>query len=287
MRLSKVQTLSLLNMISATLICSGCAGFGLKSGVKIPKQVTLELKGGARQIDENQYYSFSHITDFEDGQKVREREEAVEFRVRETVTGYNATQGTISVVAETLSKDGTVDLHDLAFPEKGEEIEYVFTKSGKVLKAKPFPPDSVFYVPPIPLPKEPVQVGDTWTLDHAWVGMKNGIPLGVHMVAILKDILPCGKGVCADVEVSGDVEVIGIKRSQADFNSKLWGRMWISVERGTVVWSEVRSKERMVVPRQRTDVVSCMISRLDEPKEWKAPERLPKICRPSDQPVEI
>lgn len=262
----------------------GCASGGGTKPIDNAGPVSLALKAEVGQEDVTRYYSHSRIKNFESVQLVRERDEMVEFRVREKVAKIDPGTGNLTIKVETVQKDGTVDLHDMAFPEKGEEIEYVMSRRGEVLRAGEYPPDSVFYVPPIPLPKEPVEIGDTWTLDHAWIGLKSAIPLGVHMVAILKDIRSCGKGRCADVEVSGNVEVIGAAPQKAQFSSVLWGRMLMSVERGTVIWSEIRSREKMTIPNERTDVLSCMVAELESPKDWR-PRGVSQTCTPSEAPV--
>jgi hypothetical protein len=278
MRLSKIVALTFV------FILFGCSSTQV---IKDAGAVRLELKGQPGQVDITRYYSHSYIEDFEGDQKVRQRDEIVDFKVKESVTKVDAKSGHISVKATTISKDGTVDLHDLAFPEKGEEIAYVFSRQGEVYRAGEYSPDSVFYVPPVPLPKTAVQVGDTWTLDHAWVGMKNGIPLGVHLVAILKNIVRCGKDRCADVEVSGGVEVIGLPSQRGQFRSQIWGRMWISIERGAVVWSEMRSRERMDVPSARSEVLSCMSAMLDEGKNWNLPSMAKLVCKPTAEPFKM
>ncbi len=282
MRLSKDQP-----KIPRTLFCffailiTGCAS-GSKSLEGKQGPVTIVLKSQVGQENLTRYYSNSRIKSYDEKQLVRDRDEAVEFRVSERVTKIE--NGNPTVVATTTFKDGTVDLHDLAFPEKGEEIEYVFTPLGEVLKAGVYPADSVFFVPPFPIPKGPVSVGDTWTMDHGWVGLKNGIPLSVHLVGILKGLRKCGKSECADVEISGNVEVIGIAPQKAQFTSTLWGRMLIALDRGTVVWSEVRSREKMIVKNERTDVLSCMTAELEQPKQWHL-KGIAQACTPSEEPI--
>ena len=271
-------------IVSWLFIFAGCTSARLNPVLPAPP-VRIELKGGLGQEDLTRYYSHSRIHNFEEDQMVRARDEIVDFKVKEKVTNVDPKTGRLTINTTTVAKDGVVDLHDLAFPEMGEEIEYIFSRQGQVFKAGDYPEDSVFFVPPVPLPKTEVVVGDTWTLDHGWVGMKNGIPLGVHLVGILKNIFQCGTGRCADVEVSGQVEVIGVSPAKAQFVSTIWGHLLISVERGTVIWSEVRSKERMNVPGARTEVLSCMVASLEAPKEWQKPSGLSESCKPSEEAV--
>lgn len=274
-----MKKLSLLFLLSL----SACAHRMELPMVENPQtEIKLALKSEKGVEDITRYYSHSYIRDYEGPQLVRERDEIVDFRVLEKIMGVNK-KGEITVLTSTTTKDGTVDLHDLAFPEKGEEIEYIFNRDGKVLKAGDLPPDSIFYVPPLALPKGPVKVGDTWALDHAWISLKNGIPLAVHLVAILKSIRQCGKGLCADIELSGSVELVGLKK-EAIFNSSIWGRMLMSVEKGSVLWSEVRSRERMTLSGKGTDVLSCLVSGLEAPADLQILKVKP-VCKPTQDPV--
>lgn len=267
-----------LSMIAAIVLFVFSLGCATKSMVG-PNRI--ELKGQMGQVDVTRYYSHSYIEDYEGSQKIRQRDEIVDFKVKEEVTQFDPVKDRMTVMTETIFKDGTVDLHDLAFPEKGEQIEFVLSRSGDVFKAGEYPPDSIFFVPPVPLPKETVSVGDTWTLDRAWVGMKNGVPLGVHLVIIFKDLTFCGKERCADLEVSGNVEVIGLKSKKNQFTSKIWGRMLMSLDRGNVLWSEMRSRELMNVPDAHTEVLSCMTATLEG---YKLPKNRVGQCRPTLDP---
>ena len=44
------------------------------------------------------------------------------------------------------------------------------------------------------------------------------------------------------------------------FGSRLWGRLLFSLDRGDVIWSEMRSEEEMGVPGHHMKVRSCMLS---------------------------
>jgi hypothetical protein len=273
-------------MISVLLI--GCQSLGKKSDLQLiqtTKPIEIRLSAKAGQEELTRYFSHARIHSFEGSQLVHEQDEMVDFKVREKVLKVKEPSGPFTVLTSTIYKDGTADLHDLAFPEKGEEIEFVFGNEGQVLRAGDYPANSVFYVPPIPLPKEPVQVGDTWTMDHAWIGIKNNIPLGVHIIAILKNVYACGADQCADIEISGQVDVIGLNPSNQKFSSRVWGRMLVAVSDSTVLWSETRSRERVAVKDQGTEVWSCLVGNLESPNPWGW-SRLQKTCDPVEKPVD-
>ena len=102
-------------------------------------------------------------------------------------------------------------------------------------------------------------------------------------MGILKGFVPCEGVWCADVEVSGNV-MIAIPQSEnsARFDSRLWGRMLFSLTRGDVIWSELRSREEVIVPTERTLVESCMVS---ETKSERHALKSQMDCDPKEQPV--
>jgi len=270
--------------LSTSLFVVGCSTSSKSVDVNGP--VTLRLKGEQGQTDITRYYSHAKINAFAEDQKVKERDEIVDFSVSEKTKAVDEKNKRLTVVSSTIRKDGTVDLHDLAFPELNEEIEYVFDDLAKVFKAGPYPPESVFFVPPLPLPEEAVEVGSTWNMDHAWIGLKNGIPLQLQIIGILKGFGRCGsKDRCADIEISGNVDVIGIKKAAVEYRSEVWGRLLFSLDRGAVVWSEVRNKEMMRTPEESLEILACMASVLEEPRGLLPKSGLKAFCVPNDEPV--
>lgn len=247
----------------------GCAQGPRVKELSADAPVRLELKAAAGQEDVTKYYSHSRVVAQDEGQVVKEKDEVVLFAVKEKVTNVDDQKGRLAVQTTTIHKDGTVDLHDLAFPELNEEIVFEFSRRGQVFRAGGYPPESIFFVPPIPLPEGEVKVGDTWTLNHAWIGLKSGIPMGLQLVTIFKRLVQCGPGRCADLEVSGDVQIAGAPALRGQFASQISGRMLFSIERGAVVWADVRSREVMAMQNGRVNVVSCMASALTEPSEWR------------------
>jgi hypothetical protein len=263
------------------LLLSACASSGGVSGSQ--DAVTLLLKGKAGTESDTRYSSSSHVLTYTDGQLIRDRNETVDFVVRNKVQRYEPQLGVVQFQSKTISKDGPGSLHDLAFPEMGEVIDYAVKSSGEVLMAGPLPPSSLFFVPSVPIPKEPVQVGDVWVLEHVWRSSRDGVPLRLEVAAILKDIVKCdGGGRCADLEISGHVRLVLPPDSKdARFISKLWGRMLFSLERGDVIWSQTRSFEDISHSKGRVTVNSCMTSEMKIGGGYRTPHG----CEPGDVPV--
>lgn len=244
--------------------------------------VEIRFKGRPGQAYEAKYYSSSRILTYSENQLVKDRIEAVEFTVKNEVKAYDPDAGTVTFVNTTIEKDGVVPLHDLAFPEKGEVIEYIIKSTGQVLKAGDYPPQSLFFVPAMPVPKDKVQIGDTWPLEFIWASAREGIPLKLEVTGILKDIVSCNAGHrCADVEVSGRVGLANPALAQARFESRLWGRMLFDLDRGDVTWSQTRSREEMVSKSDRILVSSCMISETKSISGYKTKVE----CEPKEEPV--
>ena len=259
---------------------SGCATTGSGS---VPKSVALEFHGKPGELTETRYYSNAHIQSYEDGQLLRDRFEGVDFTVASKVTETLPTSHILKFDVQTTSKDGTVELHDLAFPELGEKIDYVIRGNGEVLRAGSYAPESLFYVPALPIPKAPVEIGDTWTMEHTWVSSRDGIPLTLQVVGILKNIVTCEKsGVCADLEINGHVK-LGAQPANASarFDSRIWGRVLFSLQRGDVIWSDMRSSEEMGIKNDKMAVRSCMVSEM----KLGGDAKIQFACDPNDEHV--
>lgn len=271
----------------AAVFISGCTSHATKPDsphVEINKNASfdLRLKGHPGQSSLTDYHSDSSVEDFEGGQKIRDHQEIMDFLVSTKV--IEARENQLTVRTETMSKDGTGSLHDFAFPEPGEMIDFVYSGKAQVLKADPFPRESIFFLPPISLPNSEVKIGDTWTMDHAWISSNDGLPLNLNMVTIFKDVVPCGPfGLCADLEVSGQVDVVNERLQQMiQFDSRIWGRLWFSLDRGDVIWSEVRSQDVFKSAQNEMRVLSCMVSKMRSPSGGKVTTN----CEPSTKMVQ-
>ncbi|MCB0392176.1 MAG: hypothetical protein KDD58_12870 [Bdellovibrionales bacterium] len=257
--------------------------------VKEPGKIELKLKSIEGRIDLTDYYSHSKIKTFEQNQLVREKDEIVEFKVKSESVKPDNNNNFIRTIVTTLEKDGLVDLHDLAFPEVKERIEFVFRQNADVLYAGSYPQSSVFYVPPLSLPDEKVEIGDTWEMQKSWVSMKNNIPLKLNLVTILKNIYECGKNEkCADLEVSGDIGIITTMNESTKFNSQISGRIIFLIDKGTILWSVVNSDESFTIGPTRLEVKSCLNSILREPIEDVWAKSIEAECDPmSDNEFKI
>ena len=240
------------------LVLVGCASGPKKSA---DPAIRIELKGKLGMTSETRYYSNSQIKTFSDHQLLRDKQEAVEFTTLTKIKAFDPVEKLVTFTVRTTAKDGAVDLHDLAFPEKNEEIEYKVRTNGIVEKAGAYPPQSLFFVPNLPIPDGEVRVGDTWVMSHSWASARDGVPMKLEVVGILKALVPCGGASCADIEVSGGVSLLAPPTTAgARFSSRVWGRLLFHPDRGEVIWSEMRSEEEMNIGPERLAVLSCIKS---------------------------
>lgn len=237
--------------------------------------VELRLKAEMGKTERVKYLHRAFANSYEDRQLRHQQEESLTFESQsETLkSGPTGTPGLdqFTQVMTVTSKDGTANLHDFAMPEPGESLEVTADSRGRILRSGDYPPNSIFYVPPVSLPDHPVSIGDTWTMQSAWLSLEEMVPYQLDMVSILKGFYKCGTDTCAEIEISGDVGFQGPINQTMRFNSNWKGRMFFALNAGTVVWSRVDSEERLVADNVRRDVDSCLESVLQAPEGLRIP----------------
>ena len=179
-----------------------------------------------------------------------------------------------------------------AVPKSDREfvMERLVDRGGEVLLAGNFPKDSIFYVPSVPLPKNPVKVGDTWETNYSWRGLKNQVRLQMVVTSVFKALYECSDhNPCAEIEFSGEVSAPDIPSSELKLVNEIRGRILLHTPTGSTIWSEVRNKETIFSGKVRVDVVNCIEGLVEFPEidrwVWRSqpkcepntiiPERLP------------
>lgn len=239
---------------------------GFKPKLDSPKNA-IELKYSPSKGRKEIVRTFSKTVTrtYSNGQLLHEKEESVDFTVKSDVLRVESS-GDRAVIIETIRKDGLMDLYDLGFPELGESIEYTYTTRCEVKRAGNFPQNSIFFLPPVSLPKRPVEVGETWNYTADWISLRNGLPMSVELMTIFKNVFLCGAaGKCAEFEVSGEVKVPDAVTKKAEVQSLISGRILYNINSGSIIWSDVRNKERMQVGEDYMDVQTCTETILETP----------------------
>lgn len=202
----------------------------------------------------------------------QKKKEDVEFVVESKISKVDIEKGRIFLSAKTINKVGEGDLHDFALPEIGEEIIFELDDSARVYSAGSYPVSSIFFVPAISLPDGYVKKGETWSMQAEWVSFGNNAPFELEVTSILKDVIRCGDYQCADVEVSGRAGIIGLNDKKIKFTSRVQGRYLFIIEKGTVLWSLMKSNQELVTTKEVLQIENCFLGRLELPKklQWGA-----------------
>lgn len=231
--------------------------------VKLKEPVLLRLKARPKTSEIVDYFHVSASRAFEGRELRHEKTESVGFTA--TAETLKAEEDKFTQSITVTKKDGTIGLHDFAMPEPGERLEIVADAKGKILKAGDWPTNSIFYVSPISLPDNPVEVGDTWVMQASWLSLQDMVPYELEMVSILKGFVKCGEDTCADIEINGNVGMQGQLKQALVFRSEWRGRMLFALDAGTVVWSRTNSEETFAYDRIYRTVGSCLEAALRKP----------------------
>lgn len=256
--------LVLLSQVSCSSLKKINSGVGseLKEVGLKAQSLNYSLKEEEKQI--YQFRSSSHKKTFLENQIINQKEEIVDFELELKAKAVNKEKGLFAYELKTISKDGFIPLKDLGFPELNRKIPYMLDAKARVLRAGSYPPDSIYFIPSVILPDQKVQKGDTW--DYVWDYrlIETGIPLRLKVTSILKRFMQCGLRTCADIEVSGLVE-LSAKVENLNYDSELAGRMLVDIEDGSILWQRIRSGESMQTEDGRVDIFSCIESKLKSP----------------------
>lgn len=267
------------------VLSQGCASLGRPGNMRVMSDespVRLELKLDPGYRDVSNYVSRTITKTYSNGQITRKIAEGLDFSVETKVMKVDPLNKLSTLELTTLKKDGKADLSDFAMPELGEKLNLVLSSTGQVIKAGDFPPGTIYYIPPVSLPADEVKVGDTWPLRADWVSLRNGVPMRMELVSILKTLRDCGSaGPCAEIELSGGVAILDGKSSKISsgsssendlrvrFRSEMKGRLIISITNGSVLYSIVRSDETLSGEKESVETSSCMLSYIAEPDSGK------------------
>lgn len=271
--------MSRLNLIFFVLFLASCSHLPAKLSPRPAQKLRLVPKVG--EADRTRYISHSVTENFENGVLRSKKREDVEFLVETKVQEVDAINRRIHLEMTTLEQDGAAQLRDFAMPALGEKIRMIVDDQLEVYAAGGYPKDSIFFVPPLSLPEKPVKPGDTWNMSAEWKTFQ-GVPLRMQLVSVLKDFVNCGQFQCADVEVSGDVEILQMS-PDLRFRSEVNGRYLFVVERGMVIWSLVRSDQEILSAVDRVQVTNCLLSRLEAPAELVWSEVTANDCEPTEK----
>jgi hypothetical protein len=233
-------------------------------------------------------YSSRGITRIYKGETLeRKTKEDVDFEVEQKVISVDPVKKHILYEIKTIGKKGEGDLHEFAVPELNEVIQMTLDSQANVISAGKYEPTSVFYVPPVSLPKEAVAVDESWVMKKQWITMTNQLPLEIEIVSILKDIFSCQSGKCAKIEISGEVTILGADPKVVKLESLVRGYMIFSLDLGTIIWSHVLNDQNLITKEFRAKSQSCLVSYVSQPEWTKLKGQVNPYCKAEGNVAEI
>lgn len=252
--------MKLLNLLRVVIFSVGslivsCSSIQESSVSKINNTLDSIFLGlqGSNNIEEHLVFSSSHIQTYSNNQILHERIESVEFKTVTETRPRNETSFFMTI--KTLSKDGPTPLSEMAYPEVGEQIQYIISNDSSILKAGEFPKQSLYFIPQLPLPNKVLNPGQTWTYEHIWVSSDIAAPLKLEIVFILKNILDCEQSQCISLEYSGKISQI--EKSTIPLKSSLKGTMIYDLKNSQIVQSYQINEEELSVEGTRVVGKSC------------------------------
>lgn len=252
------------------LAATGCAHRGIshnETPITLKSPTVFEISGEKGYHERQKYYYIAHEKTYEGKQIAHEHHEVTEFTVENEIVATSHDPQWIEVKQKTIEKSGPADLNPMAFPEHGETIIFRYGKSGEVFKAGTFPEFSIFYVSPMPLPKTPIQVGDTWKYQTSWIEQNQGLEMSMDLVGTLKGTLSCYQNeICLDVEYSGNIMLPEKIQDALKFRGSVVARFVFRPRNFSVLRSEIRNKESLSRDDNKMEMQSCIVSELVTPQ---------------------
>jgi hypothetical protein len=272
-------------LLLPVLFCFSCAHTGNFSGSFIDSEGNIKLsvvpKVGRTEV--TQYHSRAVSRVYKDSVLHKKSKDDLDFQVKTIIDSVDPMAKKIFMTVSSQNKSGEGDLHDFAIPEIGESLKLVVNDKAEILEAGQYPKDSIFYLPTIALPKDKVQIGDSWQIVVAWVTEKQKIPLKMELVSILKEIRPCDKDHCALIELDGEVALNAAKQSDLELKSIIRGFLYFSLEKGTVVWSHIRSDQEFRAADIENKFKSCLVSYVTAPETLSLTKKVNPFCDPESE----
>ena len=279
-RNNKFNLVFVYTLLSCLVSLTSCSHIGtsksaLGKKLSLKKSIYLRLQPMQGRIDKTRHYSHSTVKTLKKGATEPEvKTEVVEFDISTELLLVDRGKAHLHYLISTLMKKelkGSVDLSELGFPKDKKTLSAIYYPNGSVVKVEGKDKDGIYYVPPISLPLRKVKVGDSWQLNHAWLTAKDKLPLKLGLESTLVAVHECPINkkkmrTCAEINIAGSIDILGLNKDKLTFKSEIKGKLIFAVEHGSVLWSEVQSRELLSGSDSKVDIQSCMTSVLYDPK---------------------
>ncbi len=223
------------------------------------ESISIKLKGLEGYEEKYTVFSQTLVENIKDDQLMNQKIEVVDFDLFNKTTKVN--DSGIHISSTTTRKEGSMQLHDMAYPELNERIDFVYNQEGEVLKAGSFLKNSLFFLPPIPLPKKAIRVGDHWDYEGRWTAPSLQGTMKIKLQMELKKILPCfSNEKCVGVQWTGIVNPDQGQKFNLPVESVIQGYALYRPLTGSQLWSYTRNIESFSLQNLKLRVSSCVQS---------------------------
>lgn len=236
------------NLIFVALVFPlfGCQSSGGKDNVDIKKPLDLSAQSVSGSESNSYYETKSNVVVSDQGKVTKKYVSQAKFEIDRTTLHVNE-KGDIQFRTVTKNKTGDLTLKDLAYLEPGEELLEMIDKYGKPLVVKDIPLGSIFYIPRVTLPKNPVNVGDTWIYKGRWISIDTGLPFELTVNSKLKSWSDCDGLLCAIITFTGEVSLPADFPLKSTLKSEIKGVFHYSPVSYEVLWGESFSEEEFYI----------------------------------------
>lgn len=240
------------------LIFSGCASF--KS---IHPEYVLKIHAKEGQIDHTSIEISRDISYYKNGELSHQTIRNLSFKVKSQVETVK--QNTLWVKNTTLEKKGEENLRGFGFPELGETLRLKLNIQGKVLHVDGEEKESVFYLPPIILPKGAVKKGDIWSETFQWKGENASQQFQTTFTSQFLGIDSGEKKEILRIKLKAETLWMNAPKSFTFLSFSEGYYLWDLLE-GKVVYSESLAKDAIQSNQKNMSTVTTtkFVSRTDE-----------------------
>lgn len=268
-------------ILSLTIFTGGLISCSL-SQKETSSPISLNLEGIPGHKDNYTIHSQTLVENVSPDKLLHQKIEMVEFDVHTEISKIDKQNSTVAVDTKTTKKEGSLSLHDMAYPELDETINFVFDSRGRVIQAGRHSPGSIFFVSPLPLPDRMVKVGDTWSYKTEWMTPDSQISMKLELVMVLKKAIRCfDNEYCAEIEWSGKVYQDQIP---LPIHSKISGYTLYRPKTGSQIWTWSRNEEELSLQGVKMKVSTCIQSILkSETSKLNPFANQQPTCDPADR----
>ncbi len=216
----------------------------------------LLLQASSLQNSNSEYFytTKSDVVVMDLGKKTRSYVDFAEFRIQRH-TLHLGENGEMQFRVNTSHKKGNMSLNDMGYPEPNETLLEVIDSYGKPVVVKDYPIGSVFYLPRVSLPENPVNEGDKWSYRGRWISRDTGWPFEIEINSKLTSWADCQGTLCAVIDFTARVILPEDFPLRSTIKSNIKGRLHYSPHSFDVLWGESESDEMFEIAELKKQII--------------------------------